>query len=135
MTEAEKIEFAEQVRRAAIDWEARALAAEAERNLLRDDFYRVAEALDIGARPYSGHEAVERDFLPAIEELRAALAERDELRAALRDAMAEVHASHFADSVIFGRKSYGIDTCPQCAPYKLAAGDAIPGSADTGASK
>jgi len=38
-------------------------------DVVMDDLYRVFRALGIGARPYSPHEAVDRDLLPRIRQL------------------------------------------------------------------
>jgi hypothetical protein len=45
--------------------------ATARAELMQGDLYRIVDALGIGARAYSGHEAMDRDILPAMEELRA----------------------------------------------------------------
>lgn len=63
---------------------AAAVAALAERDaeiaLMLADLYKIAKALDIPALPYSGHEAIERDFLPRIAALAACQREKDEPR-------------------------------------------------------
>ena len=42
---------------------------EAENKIMRSDLLRLGAALGIPARPYSGHEAIERDYLPRIAQL------------------------------------------------------------------
>lgn len=41
-----------------------------ERALVTGDLQRIAHELGIGAKPYSGHEAMERDILPEIHRLK-----------------------------------------------------------------
>lgn len=42
----------------------------ADAHQMTQDLQRIAQELGIGARPYSGHEAMERDILPEIRRLR-----------------------------------------------------------------
>lgn len=55
--------------------------AQAEIDVMRDDLLAIGKALGIPARPYSGHEAVQRDYLPRIAALAAAEADRNRLKA------------------------------------------------------
>jgi hypothetical protein len=41
----------------------------ADAHLMTQDLHRIAQELGIGARPYSGHGAMDRDILPAIQGL------------------------------------------------------------------
>lgn len=60
-----------------------------------EDVRAIAVALGLGghARPYSAHEVVRREILPAVQRLLAAEAERDQARAQARQAW-DVHAEH-----------------------------------------
>ena len=70
---------------------------------MQDDLYAIARAFDLPALPYSGHEAVQRDILPAIERMKNA-------RDALVEALSRFCTNDWADE--FRANGYG--NCAGC---------------------
>lgn len=92
---------------------ATADTARAEADIMRADLHRIGHALGIGAKPYSGHEAVERDFLPAITKLTATAdtaraQERQDAIDLLQQLLAALQANH--GGTLTGGVGLAIDT-------------------------
>ena len=83
---------------------ADAESARASLQLVTDDLHRICQALDIGARPYSGHEAMETDILPKIRELQSARAEVSRLQRAIDE--------HNEDCPLHVEQQHDIDGMP-----------------------
>lgn len=92
-----------------------------ERDLMMEDLHSIGEALGIGAKSYSGHEAVGRDFLPRIRTLIAALRKSEIANARLDYAIAR-YGEHRRDCE-WGRASIpGTSRCT-CGFHSAAIAD------------
>lgn len=54
------------------DWDGKTTLRQltAQVDLMANDLQRIAHELGVGAKPYSGHEAMEKDILPEIHRLK-----------------------------------------------------------------